>query len=125
MNSYRNWACTALVLGALAGPALANDSIDAGRDVFNRYCRTCHGGTKPPDLAIGPKLEGLVGAKVGTRPAGIHSRAMIDSPIVWDRETLRRFLSVPRRELPAAMMPEGVADPVELESLLDYLESLH
>jgi cytochrome c len=69
-------------------------------------------------------LAGIVGTKAGSQASGVHSRALIDSGIVWDRESLRRFLADPRRAIPGTIMPVGVADPVELESLLDYLETL-
>jgi cytochrome c2 len=49
---------------------------------------------------------------------------MADSGIVWDRDTLRGFLAVPRREVPETIMPTGVDDPAELERLLDFLETL-
>ena len=125
MDRNRKLVCAVLALAALAGSAFAGESAQAGRQVFERNCRTCHGGTAPADLAIGPSLNGIYGAKAGSRPGGTHSRATIDSGIVWDRQTLRGFLSVPRRELPGALMPDGVSDPAELESLLDYLEALH
>jgi cytochrome c2 len=54
----------------------------------------------------------------------MHSRVLIDSGMVWNRASLRRFLADPRRAIPGTIMPVGVADPVELESLLDYLETL-
>ena len=43
---------------------------------------------------------------------------------IWDRESLRRFLSDPRREVPGTIMPVRVSDPEALERLLDYLQSL-
>ena len=48
----------------------------------------------------------------------------MDSGLVWDRASLRRFLSNPQREIPATLMAASVTDRGELESLLDYLESL-
>lgn len=114
MDRNRKRVCAALALAALAG-----------RQVFERHCQTCHGGTGPPAHPIGPNLKGIYGAKAGAQPGGTHSRATIDSGIVWDRQTLRGFLSAPRREIPSAMMPDGLSDPAELESLLDYLEALH
>lgn len=125
MNRNRKRACAALALAALAGTAFAGEAAQEGRQVFDRDCRTCHGGTGPAALPIGPDLAGIYGARAGTRPGGTHSRATIDSGIVWDRQTLRGFLSAPRRVLPGALMPDGVSDPAELENLLDYLESLH
>lgn len=121
----RKCVCAALALAVLAGTAFAGESAQAGRQVFERHCQTCHGGTGPPALPVGPNLKGIYGAKAGTQPGGTHSRATIDSGIVWDRWTLRGFLSVPRREVPSALMPDGVSDPAELESLVDYLETLH
>ena len=54
----------------------------------------------------------------------MHSRAVMDSGIVWDRDSLRRFLTDPQGEIPGTLMAARVPDPAELESLLDYLESL-
>jgi cytochrome c len=104
--------------------ASANDPVESGRQLFDRRCRTCHGGTGPADSPIGRNLARMVGKKAGTQASGIHSQAAIDSGVVWDHASLRRFLSVPRREIPGSIMPAGVADPAELERLLDYLESL-
>jgi cytochrome c len=116
--------CVALALAGVIEAASAGESLESGRQLFDRHCRTCHGGTGPADSPIGPNLSGIVGKKSGTQASGIHSQSAIDSGVVWDRESLRRFLSVPRREIPGSIMPVRVADPAELERLLDYLESL-
>ena len=110
---------------ALVGPIGASraDEAASGRKVYDLNCRACHGGTAPADSPIGPSLTGIIGSKAGTRASGVHSRALIDSGIVWNRETLRRFLSDPPRALPGTLMPAGVLDPAQLESLIDYLES--
>ena len=124
MGYFSRSACVAFALAGLIAPASADESVETGRQLYDRRCRTCHGGTGPADSPIGPNLSGVVGTKAGTQASGIHSRAAIDSGVVWDRESLRRFLSVPRREIPGSIMSAGVADPAELERLLDYLESL-
>ena len=116
--------CLALALAGVMGGAFADEAA-SGREVYELNCRTCHGGTAPADSPIGPSLVGIIGTKAGTQASGLHSRALIDSGIVWDRESLRRFLADPEREFPGALMSTGVADAAELESLLDYLESLH
>jgi cytochrome c2 len=124
----------AVLLAALSGPAVADDSVDAGRKLFVQRCQTCHGGTGPADSPIGPSLRGIVGKKAGSEPSGVHSRAAVESHIVWNRESLRRFLSAPPKQLPGTPMPEkelpgtlmqaSVSDPKELDDLLDFLESL-
>ena len=116
-------ALLALALAGAIGAACADEAA-SGREVYEFRCRTCHGGTAPADSPLGPSLDGIVGKRAGTQASGVHSRGLIDSGIVWDRDSLRRFLSDPRRAIAGTIMPVGVADPAQLESLLDYLESL-
>jgi cytochrome c2 len=80
------------------------DRVQAGRQVFEQRCRNCHGGTAAADYPIGPSLSGIIGTKAGTQDSGMHSRAIMDSGIVWNRESLRRFLSNPQREIPGGLM---------------------
>jgi len=123
MNYFRKLLCVALALAGVISAAAADEQ--SGRQVFERRCRGCHGGASAPaDYPIGPRLDGIVGSNAGTADHGVHSRAVIDSGIVWDRDSLRRFLSHPQREVPGTLMSGSVADPAELENLLDYLESL-
>jgi cytochrome c2 len=122
MDLLRKPACVALALAGLAGGAWADEPA-SGREIFDHRCRTCHGGTGKPDSPLGPSLAGIVGKKAGTQASGVHSRAAMESGIVWSRDSLRRFLSGPPYELPGTFMPGGVVPPEELERLLDYLES--
>ena len=121
----RNWTLgAAVVLACWAGAAGADAGAQAGRKVFDRECRTCHGGTARADTPIGPNLAGIIGRKAATQASGVHSRARIDSGIVWDRDSLRRFLADPPHAVPGTLMPVRVEDPAELEHLLDFLETL-
>ena len=124
MKCFRKSAYAALALAAVIGAAIAEDPVQSGQQVFERRCRNCHGGTAAADYPIGPSLSGIIGTKAGTQDSGVHSRAIMDSGIVWNRESLRRFLSQPQRETPGTLMAVRVRDPAELDSLLDYLESL-
>ena len=126
MNCFGKSACLALALAGIVGAAASDeDQAQAGREVFDKRCRTCHGGTARADLPIGPSLAGIVGRRAGTGASGIHSRPVMDSGIVWDRASLRRFLSNPQREIPGTLMAGSATNRAELESLLDYLETLH
>jgi cytochrome c len=111
-------AIAAFPVAAAAAPGLS------GHDIYEQRCRGCHGGTAPADLALGPNLTGIVGTRAGSQSSGIHSREATDSGIVWDRDSLRAFLSVPRTVLPNTLMGDGIADPAELERVLDFLETL-
>jgi len=105
----------ALLLHAQAGAA---DSSPGGK-IFQTRCASCHEGT------LGPALADIVGRKAGTGGSGVHSRAMVESGIVWTRSSLRRFLADPAREVPGTIMPVRVEDPKQLEDLLNYLEDMH
>lgn len=124
MNRYRKSLCMALALASAIGVATADEQL--GRQVFERRCLGCHGGTAAPtDYPIGPRLDGIIGSKRRSKEFGVHSRVVTDPEVVWDRTSLRRFLTSPQREIPGTLMAAAVSDPVELENLLDYLESLH
>ena len=123
MMRARKLACVALALASLADLACADEAA-SGRELYELNCRTCHGGTARADSPFAPSLVGIVGTKAGSQAPGVHSRAVIDSGIVWDRASLRRYLADPRRAIPGTIMPVDGADPAELESLLDYLETL-
>jgi len=124
MIHFRKLAWVAFALAGLIGQPACADEAASGQEVYQFRCRTCHGGTARADSPLGPSLTAIVGTKAGSQASGVHSRALIDSGIVWDRESLRRYLADPRRAIPGTIMPVGVADPAELESLLDYLETL-
>ena len=124
MDYCRKLICTALALASVIGVAFAGDSPASGREVYERHCQTCHGGTAPADSPIGPDLAEIVGKRAATQSSGLHSRALTNSGIVWNRDSLRRYLAEPGRAVPGTLMPTRMADAAELESLLDYLESL-
>lgn len=112
-----------LALAGLMSSAAAGE--ESGGQIFERHCRTCHGGTAPPDSPIGPRLTAIIGTKAGTQSSGLHTRVMSESGIVWDRGLLRRFLRDPRHVVPGTTMTVSVSNADELERLLDYLETIH
>ena len=120
--------CVALALAGLIGAAYAGEAAQgepaSGEDVYELRCRTCHGATAPADSPIGSSLVGVIGTRAGTEASGVHSRAVIESGIVWDRDKLRRYLSNPQSAIPGTIMSESVPNPDQLERLLDFLESL-
>ena len=66
MNGYRKSVCVALALASVIGAAAADEQ--SGRQVFERRCRGCHGSTAAPaDHPIGPRLDGIIGSKAGSR----------------------------------------------------------
>ena len=124
MNCFGKSACLALALAGIVGAAAADeDQAQAGRQSFQPALpqlpwRYGAGGAFP----IGPSLAGIIRAvEREPVPSGIHSRPAMDSGIVWDRASLRRFLSNPEREIPGTLMATSVTNRAQLESLLDMI----
>ena len=98
---------------------------ELGRTVFVAHCQACHGITGPADSPLGPDLKGIYGRRVADSKGGVHSRATLESTAVWDRESLRRFLSNAPQAAPGTFMATRIGDEHELDALLDFLETLH
>ncbi|HEU4626866.1 MAG TPA: hypothetical protein VFS52_19045 [Steroidobacteraceae bacterium] len=111
---------------ALAAPAPGADAnTGSNQAAFNNNCRTCHS-LKKGDNRLGPSLGGIVGAKAGTRPGyPNYSGSMKNSNIVWDEETLDRFIANPEDVVPNNNMKpfKGVPDPEVRKRIIEALKA--
>jgi cytochrome c2 len=117
-----------MVLLAIIGVADAADPGDAaaGKAFFSQTCMQCH--TADPTEGggeIGPSLIGLIG-----RPAGVgdsrfaYSPALKDSKLVWNPQSLDRFLTDPGAAVPGTTMPIPVPAKKDRDNLIAYFQSL-
>ncbi|MBS0349525.1 MAG: c-type cytochrome [Proteobacteria bacterium] len=117
----RTVATALLVLAALAplpaGAATAGDPA-RGEAIYAR-CLACHA------LAYnrtGPKHCGLFGRRAGGVAGFSYSPAMAHADIVWNGNTLDRFLTNPTAMIPGtAMGYAGIADAQERADLIAWL----
>lgn len=111
----------ALVAIALAaGPATAALKGDPqrGEQVYAR-CGACH---SLESDRTGPRHCGLFGRRAGSVPGFTYSRAMKQSVLVWNAQTLDRFLASPMSAVPGTTMGyAGIDDAQERADLIAYL----
>src|SRR5258707_2162271 len=95
-------ALVAVFVLLMSAAARAADTA-AGQAAFAK-CKICHtleaGGRSP----VGPNLHGVFGRKAGSLGGYAYSAAMKNSGIVWDDETLAKYLRDPRGSMPGNKM---------------------
>ena len=114
-----------LFAGAVAFAADSGD-VAAGKAYFTQTCRQCHS-AEPGDGGgeIGPSLIGLFG-----RPAGVgdtrfaYTKALTDSKLVWNPETLDRFLTDPATTVPGTTMALPIPAKKDRGDVIAYFQSL-
>lgn len=115
--------CTLLAYAALgAEPVVA---AEAGQKKFNNRCRTCHS-VKEGDNRLGPSLHNVFGRKAGTSSGyASYSQALTNSGVVWDEETLEKFIENPDALIPGNNMKpySGITDAEERKQIVAYLKS--
>jgi len=109
----------ALLLAAATGAAVsAAPSAVRGEAIYAR-CAACHALAQN---RVGPKHCGLFGRTAGSVPNFDYSAAMKNAHIVWNTQTLDRFLAGPLKMVPGtAMTYDGVPDAAERADLIAYL----
>lgn len=121
LRSFRLVALAAVLAGFAATPALAGGDAAAGEKAFAK-CKVCHT-LEAGKNKIGPTLHGLFGRKAGTVEGFAYSDAMKNSGIVWDEDTLKKYLPDPKAMVPGTKMAfAGIKKEDELENLIAYLE---
>ena len=117
----------ALVAGvtALAGQAAAEGDVAKGEKLFKGYvrCSICHS-LEAGEMKTGPTLAGLFGRKAGSVEGFKHySKAMVNSELVWEEETLSKFLKNPKKYIPENKMDfRGVNSDQQRADLIAYLK---
>jgi len=111
------------VLMDITIPAMAQ-SGDASRGEHDfRACAPCHS-LVPDRNMTGPSLASLWGRKAGTLPSfDRYSDALKSSDIIWDDQSLDKWLTDPARMVPDNGMPfEGIDDARARADLLAFLK---
>lgn len=120
MNGAFAAVVVSFALACHAAAAPTAQTLRTGEAVYGR-CMGCHA---PAYDRTGPRHCGLFGRRAGTVAAYPYSNAMKESDIVWNAQTLDRFLKDPAAVVPGTSMGyAGVPDAAERAALIAYLKN--
>lgn len=103
---------------------LALADISKGQQVFKK-CAACHTPEKGGKHGTGPNLWGVVGADKATKEGYAYSKAMLDSPGVWDYEELNKYLHKPQLIVPKTKMTfAGLNKEEDRVNVIAYMHTL-
>jgi cytochrome c len=107
-------------------PLLAAANVQAGQQLAQRQCASCHSFNEGGRSGVGPNLYGIIGAKHAHAPGFNYSaaiRAMADKP--WTYEDMNAWLANPRAYAPGNRMSyAGLASVQNRADLIAYLRSI-
>ena len=104
-----------LIMITFVGVTWATD----GKKVFKK-CKSCHSLTKNK---LGPALGNIFDKKVGSVKGYRYSKAMKKSDIIWNEDTLDKFLIKPRKYIKRTKMRfSGIKKKSQRDALIKYLK---
>jgi cytochrome c len=107
-------------------PLLAAANVQAGQQLAQRQCASCHSFNEGGRNGVGPNLYGIIGAKHAHAAGFNYSaaiRAMADKP--WTYEEMNAWIANPRSYAPGNKMTyAGMASGQNRADLIAYLRSI-
>ena len=101
--------------------AYAADPVK-GKKVFKK-CVACHS-LQEGKNKMGPPLNNLLGRKAGSVEGYKYSKAMKNSGVVWDEESLDKFLTKPRKFIPKTKMSfRGIKKKSLRDDLISFFKN--
>jgi cytochrome c len=114
------YACAvALTAQAFFSPAVAADAA-RGKQLYESRCIGCH---SVDANRVGPAHKGVFGRKAGSVKDYDYSDALKKTRVIWNEQTLDRWLANPEKLIPGQKMGFSVPDAKDRADLIDYLKS--
>ncbi len=109
------------ISGLASAQHVQSGRADAGAAVF-RQCMACHQVGPSARNGIGPVLNGVVGRPAGVYPGYSYSSANKSSGLIWDEQTLTRYLRAPAEVVPGTkMIFFGLKKSQDVADVIAYL----
>mmetsp|Transcript_18335 Transcript_18335/g.29158 ORF Transcript_18335/g.29158 Transcript_18335/m.29158 type:complete len:104 (-) Transcript_18335:368-679(-) len=99
-------------------------SAEKGAKIFQAKCAQCHNTAKGGANGQGPNLYGIVGRPAGSVGSFNYSDANKNSGLTWDKKTLNKYLTNPKKMIPGTKMVfAGLKKKEDRSNLIAYLAS--
>ena len=120
LQALTQWAHdpTDTAIGSAAQATTAGDPV-RGQAVFEKRCTGCHALTQNHE---GPRLQGVYGRPSASIPNFPYSDALKNAHLVWNDQSLEKWLTDPDAFLPGDNMDFRVVKPQERKDLIAYLK---
>ena len=99
----------------------ATGDAKRGEDLVHRRCGSCH--TLDSDKE-GPRLRGVYGRKVASVPGFNYSEALKASKVVWDADSLDKWLTDTDKFIPDSDMDISLRNAQERADIISFLKQL-
>ena len=117
LTTFAMMAGTAATISATPPGDAANGAV-----IFKK-CASCHSVDPSGKNGLGPNLRGVAGRKAGMVAGFTYSPALKASGLVWNDQTLARFLAAPRQAVPGTrMIFIGLPRPEDQADVIAYLK---
>jgi alcohol dehydrogenase (cytochrome c) len=123
MRIYHFCLFAASILASFVGPAVADDNVGAGQEIYQAQCSACHS-NQPRVNGIGPSLAGVAGRKAGSLSGFHFTPALQGSGLTWNADTFIQFLADPSKLVPGTAMTVIVPEATGRANLFAYLATL-
>ena len=95
---------------------------DRGQMLYKR-CATCHTLKPGARNKVGPNLNGVFGAKAGSKEGFNYSATMKASGLIWTDENLTAYIENPGKFMPGNRMSfVGIRKAEDIEAVLAYMK---
>jgi cytochrome c len=120
LRALSNWA---RATGGVEADSPDQTAVDSdpirGKEIYEKRCTGCHSITQDRE---GPHLQSVYGRTSGTVPGFDYSPALKQAHIVWNEESLEKWLTDPDTFVPGNNMEFHVPKPQERRDLIRFLK---
>jgi cytochrome c len=121
MNRLAGTVSFVVAIALMVAHAFAAGDAAKGEKVYAK-CKACHT-TEAGKNRVGPTLAGLFGRTAGTVEGFKYSDAMKNSGVVWDDETVSKYLEAPKTFIAGNKMAfPGLKNPADRDDVIAYLK---